>query len=649
MLRPFRARGMLAFALVLAAGCQDYNFNPVGHCLIQPGTRRVPLSNVSTADVLFVVDESGSMAGEQAALATNFDTFISNLNQANVDRAAGGLLPIDFHLAVTTSSVYWNYQTTETCRNDCPGAAGTNVCCTSGNLPARRPMSCAGAGAACPGSTTCRLDCNRLSGEFHCCAADGSYPAEVLTELVPCDRVGVMCGSLETHYDFRSCTSNVSPNEWPYPQGDFVSRGDFATFATPPHPRVLHFDKELYATGLNKQGYSSAQLVGWFKENVQVGTCGSGQEQALQAGRLAVEKALGGLQKDTRNASGGVAWTAPTTTALPGSAPALWPSANSKLVVVFVGDEDDCSGPRDPADGVVMLAESPTCSTPGACDACQRDALSTTPESIRNKQTPVSEFVSFFAGLSRPERPVGAAFILPAAQQSCTIDTCTASGLCCPPGGCTQTEGAQARGIRLLEAAQGLQQAGIEVLAGSICDPNFGGPGGILDQIAEIVKPPAGLELPTQPAADEVTLLRIAESGGQTRKVCSRPAPAGLSLAAAQDALDGQGNHYDWWFTADGNPGGSVALSRFVYINPKGSCIANPGETYSADYLGRLPAGGCFGATPAEADAMCQQVLGGQADSWTCFAGVDGANACLAPTAGTPGTCICGSRADNGC
>ncbi len=658
MSRPHRARGVLAFLLLAVTGCQDYNFNPVGHCLIQPGSRRETLSNISTADVLFVVDESGSMAGEQLALAANFDTFISNMNQANVSRAAGGLLPIDFHLAVTTSSVFWNYQTTSTCRTDCPGAAGQPVCCTSGSVPERKPITCAGAGAACPAptgtnaATTCRLDCNGLSGEYHCCAADGSYTSDVMTALVPCSaaRVGTMCGTLETHYDFNSCTSPVASDEWPYPRGDFVSRGDFVNFATPPKPRVLHFDKELYTGGgTNQQGFTSAELVQWFKDNIQVGTCGSGQEQALEAAQLALETAFKGQQKDTYDASGNLVWTAPTATALPGSAPARWPNPNSKLVLVLVGDEDDCSSPEDPSGGVVMLAESPSCSTPGACDACQRDPLSTTPEAIRNKQTPVSEFVSYFAGLNRPDRPVAAAFILPAAQESCTLDTCTTNGLCCPPSGCNAVNGAQARGIRLLETAKGLAAAGVEVLAGSICDPNFGGTGGILDQIAEIVKPPSGLELPTLPAANEVTLLRIAESSGQTRKVCSRPAPAGLTLAAAQDALDAQGNHYDWWFTADKNPGDSVALSQFVYINPKGACIANPGETYSADYLGQLPAGGCFGATPQAADDMCQQYLGGQAGSWTCFAGVDSGGACVPPTVAAPGTCICGNRQENGC
>ena len=38
-------------------------------------------------------------------------------------------------------------------------------------------------------------------------------------------------------------------------------------------------------------------------------------------------------------------------------------------------------------------------------------------------------------------------------------------------------------------------------------------------------------------------------------------------------------------------------------------------------------------------------VLGGASGTWTCFKG-DTAGACGVPTAGAPGTCICGSRAE---
>src|SRR5512133_2052990 len=118
MSRTLRAGWACALAL-LGAGCQDYNFNPVGHCLIQPGSKRVTLSNISSADVLFVVDDSGSMGGEQAKLGTNFTGFIGNLDAANAARAAAGLQPFDFHIAVTSTSVFWNYQTSNTCSSSC--------------------------------------------------------------------------------------------------------------------------------------------------------------------------------------------------------------------------------------------------------------------------------------------------------------------------------------------------------------------------------------------------------------------------------------------------------------------------------------------------------------------------------------------------
>ena len=39
MSRPSRVRALALGALLAAAGCQDYNFNPVGHCLIVPNTK----------------------------------------------------------------------------------------------------------------------------------------------------------------------------------------------------------------------------------------------------------------------------------------------------------------------------------------------------------------------------------------------------------------------------------------------------------------------------------------------------------------------------------------------------------------------------------------------------------------------------------
>ncbi len=97
MSRPFRTRTLVAVVGLVAAGCQDYNFNPVGHCLIQPGGDQFTLSSVSTADVLFVVDDSGSMEGEQLRLADDFGDFVDNLDEHERDprgrRARADRLP----------------------------------------------------------------------------------------------------------------------------------------------------------------------------------------------------------------------------------------------------------------------------------------------------------------------------------------------------------------------------------------------------------------------------------------------------------------------------------------------------------------------------------------------------------------------------
>jgi hypothetical protein len=639
MSRPYGARGAMALLLALAAGCQDYNFNPVGHCLLQPGSERVTLSSVSTADVLFVVDDSGSMGPRQALLAGAFNSFINNLDQANAARVGAGLEPFDFHLAVTSTSVFWNYTTGTVCSSTCPGAAGSLVCC-QGTAPRKAPKACT-SNADCAAPSTCNNQCNQLKGENYCC--DPSTHVPPLTEIIPCSNAGAECGTFERHFNFTGCGSSETGNavdQWPYPQGDFVSWTSGATA----NPRVLHFDKQLYSGGAgakNAQGFTRQDLIAFFsggtltsgatvRGNVITGTCGSGEEQGFSAARLALEKAVANLQKDTYDLAGAPKWDSVNRVATAG---ADWLHPNSKLVLVFVGDEDDCSSPPDPAGGIVMQGLD----VPGS-DACTRDPTTAAPTGQKLYDV-VTRFVDYFTSLGRP---VGAAFIESAAQTSCSGDQCTPGTCCqlnCPTAGVCGHDsacGGQAPANRFFRAAGELRGRGADVVQGSVCDPDFGN---LLSQIAEIVKPPSGLTLPTQPAESAITLLRIADTSGKTRKLCGRPLAPGTypSLAAAQ------ASGADWWFTqtkdvvSAWNP---VSVSQFVYINPQGKCIANPGETYSADYLGQLPTGGC------RSDDDCVQKLGGNAESWTCFAGMNG-NVCATPTSTQPGTCICGPRSQN--
>lgn len=680
MSRPYRARALVAVLLIAAAGCQDYNFNPVGHCLLQPGNQRFTLSNVSSADVLFVVDDSGTMAGEQDRLAAAFSDFVENLNSTNVSRAAGGLVPIDFHVAVTTSSIFANRLeggTTPMCSTAC--APGKLACCL-GNQPVYAPRRCTTAGAGAPqcpvAGTACSNTCNGLKGELYCCASNGSFPAAAVNavggQIVECSLAGEPCGPLRTHYDWSDvqCTPStrgVSLDGLPYPDGAFVGSTNVAAVAA--NPRVLHFDKRLYLSSdkRNAQGFDMDQLTRFFEQNIRVGTCGSMQEQGLQASRRAIEDAVAGRQRDTYayDRAAGLRADGPITTTrlfqVSGGIPnpgarAEWPTPNSKLVVVYVGDEDDCSSPKDPSAGVVLLSNDAAGS-----DACTLDATRAAPKAFS-----AASFVTFLTGLGRP---VGAAFVVSANSSGndvdCRNETCVASvccdrscvsevqqahlgdpgyptspfaGLCVTPGvpsSCVcaaDTCGGQAPGTRFVETARQLRAKGADVVVGSVC----GDFKPLLRDVAEIVKPPQTLTLPSVPAESGISLLRIAGTDGATRKICSRPLaprqPVAFSLTEAQ------ATGADWWFVAGSDPAppfdptgtSTVSVpSKFVYINPRGACIANPGETYSLDYLGLIPqprdppagqpidisTGGC---DPAVGSADCQAKLGGRVEDWTC-------------------------------
>ncbi len=488
-MRPNLSRSRLALLLAaaLAAGCQEYHFNPVKQCIIAPGTEQVTLSKVSSADVLFVVDDSGSMEAEQAKLAASFDAFIRRLGTYNQTRVGAGLEPFDFHVAITTTSVFYNPPSGATCAASCGGAS--NVCCfTQIGVPQTVPVACPN-GTECGAGSTCRTDCQGHAGEAVCCDGSGT-PA---TTTVSCDQPGAPCGALQEQYAFsretqactsssscttapystcvtpeptrglgcggfvgqmccatKSCTSSADcaagfqcgscaglsgvccasqtptypqgqPNRLlacspgvavegaPYPHGGFVGVGT--------NPRVLHYDKSLYgtpagdvwqpvadpSTATNHQGFTAADLNQFFVEDVNVGTCGSGQEQGLQAARLAVMKALAGQQVDVVNSAGNVA-DPPVT--------ADWPHAGAKLVVVEIGDEDDCGSPEDAFRGIVLQGSA-------GHDTCVADA--SLPQADQ-KEFPVTDIVSYLQSL---DRPLGAAFIVSTAQTACADSSCT--------------------------------------------------------------------------------------------------------------------------------------------------------------------------------------------------------------------------------
>lgn len=68
-----------AWVAVILFGCQDYYFTPVNPELFKEGVIRQTYARPVPADILFIVDNSGSMEDEQNLLANNFRAFIGEI------------------------------------------------------------------------------------------------------------------------------------------------------------------------------------------------------------------------------------------------------------------------------------------------------------------------------------------------------------------------------------------------------------------------------------------------------------------------------------------------------------------------------------------------------------------------------------------
>jgi hypothetical protein len=553
-------------ALALAASlvaCNNYQFNPAGSCILQPGSTSVALPRTSSADFLFVVDDSPSMDPKQAGLAASFQDFIQRVVDVNVGRASRGLEPIDFQIAVTTSSIFNATPLATAC------VGGSSCCQTSSCTDV---ASCVrGTTQGCSGGQVCVNDFvvdptgTWVGGlQARCCTASACTAGS----CSPGDR----CASLETSYTLDAfCTPGLATAGEPYPAGRFV--------AAPGNPKVLAFPKALdwasWTTATPDPRLT--RLVQQFQQNVQVGSCGSGEEQHLEAGYQALALAASGGQ--------------------PGLGGATFPRASAKLVVVYVGDEDDCSNPAGAPLGMPV-------GTPGA-DACVLDKHL---PAASQREYPVSRYAKLFHTMRQFQRvaDVAAAFIVSAVR--CAAGSYAPADSCAGPAGCPVTPpascappagvcgGAYAAGERFFALADLLKADGITVVEGTVCDaypPASFGP--VLAAIADLARPPAVLELPSLPAARAITNVRITDASGATVLTC-RPG-------------------VDWCFVDCASQSACLTsgTSQCIAIDhTTGQCEANPGQTYWADYLGMVPAGGC--ATASD----CATALGGPPGNWSC-------------------------------
>jgi hypothetical protein len=104
-----RSRSVVAMALLgmaaLSSGCLDRELKALNPCLVSGVARKVAVTNVDFVDLLFVVDNSGSMRQEQGALREQFPPLITTL--ATGRKSDGETFPPvkDMHLGVVSTDM----------------------------------------------------------------------------------------------------------------------------------------------------------------------------------------------------------------------------------------------------------------------------------------------------------------------------------------------------------------------------------------------------------------------------------------------------------------------------------------------------------------------------------------------------------------
>ena len=366
------ARRIAAAAALTCAACGSAPPGAVTNCqtsAIVPGAVKT--------DILFVVDDSGSMAVEQTNLAANFKSFI--------DALAASPVKDDFQIGITTTSVDRNV------------GSGANL------------------------------------------AVDPTFSSSVST----------------------SCPNPVNGGQR-YPAGALVAV-DAAGHQLPTGSgRILPA--------------SSATLTQDFQRNVNVGTCGSGKEQGLRAAQLALSEPL------LSGANAGF----------------LRPG--SRLAVVIVSDDDDCS---DPGDGqghpLVTTGEPPEC---------------------EQKAEQVGDFVQFLKGpLGGEARDVVVAVIA-------AVDPVTKAPAKCTIANSTNT--AENAAPRYVDFATAF---GAKSAVASICDASFGS---TLQTIAGLI---ATQTVPLSEAPADWRLLAVSLGRAAGTTVACRVGLEGDASAASADVV----------------------------------------------------------------------------------------------------------------
>ena len=104
-MRRFALPALLAVALLITVGCQDHrwaeNETPVCNQTAEPEVQEI----AGKLDILFVIDNSGTMLEEQLNVAENFDAFIAKLVGLDEENPDSVGTDVDYQIGVATTDV----------------------------------------------------------------------------------------------------------------------------------------------------------------------------------------------------------------------------------------------------------------------------------------------------------------------------------------------------------------------------------------------------------------------------------------------------------------------------------------------------------------------------------------------------------------
>jgi hypothetical protein len=108
---------------IIASGCLDRELKPLNPCLVSGVSRKVQVKNVDKVDLLFMVDNSNSMAQEQGALRAQFPKLIRTL-ATGVRPGKDPFPPVkDLHVGIVSSDM------------GVPGVTGLGTSCDTNGGP----------------------------------------------------------------------------------------------------------------------------------------------------------------------------------------------------------------------------------------------------------------------------------------------------------------------------------------------------------------------------------------------------------------------------------------------------------------------------------------------------------------------------------